>query len=276
MIPQRLAERLNEMGQDPQEIYFTKTRKAGLAGSEPVPWMKGFFFLDRNELKETDYGKSSWVQDAASFAPVIALEPRPCEKILDMAAAPGMKTVLIGKLMNNKGSIDACEIEPKRMMRLRKNLSNFGCSICNTIICDASRYKTQDIVDRVLLDAPCSGEGMVTKQKKLFKVWSEKRISKLQKIQKKLIKRGFELLKPGGILVYSTCTFGPEENEAVVEWLIENHKAVPEKVEIPNLKYSVGIHIWHGNVFKHSDKFLRIWPYQNNTNGMFVAKLRKL
>lgn len=246
MIPKTLAERIIEMGQDPQLIYATKTMKSGLEGSKPVPWMKGFYFLDKERENEE---KIEFIMDSASFVPVIALNPKPGERILDMAAAPGMKTILISRLMQNLGKIDACEIESKRIMRLRNNLRKFNCTICNTIRCDASRYKTHDKFDKILLDAPCSGEGMVTKQKKLFKVWSEKRILKLHKIQKKLIKRGFELLKENGTLVYSTCTFAPEENEEVVEWLIDNFKAIPEKIEIPNLKHSNGMENWRGKKF---------------------------
>lgn len=275
MIPKALEERLREMRQEPNEIYSTKTRKAGTEGTNPVPWMKGFYFIDNHNGNEKEAG---FIMDPASFAPVMTLYPKPGERVLDMAAAPGMKTVLMSMLMKNKGEIIACEVDRKRILRLGNNIRKFDCKICSTVRCDASRYRIkseEEKFDKILLDAPCSGEGMVTKQKKLFKVWSEKRIEKLQKMQKKLIKRGFELLKPGGTLVYSTCTFSPEENEEVVEWLIENLNAVPEKIEIPGLKHINGIENWRGKFFSHNDKFIRIWPYQNNTNGMFVARLRK-
>lgn len=274
MIPKALAERLSEMGQDPGLIYSTRTVKAGLEGSNPVPWMKGFYFLDENDdRKETEF-----IMDSASFAPVIALDPKPGERIMDMAAAPGMKTFLMSRIMENRGEIVACEVDRNRIMRLRNNLRKFNCNICSTVRCDASRYKIksdEEKFDKILLDAPCSGEGMVTKQKKLFKIWSEKRILRLQKIQKRLIKHGFELLKENGILVYSTCTFAPEENEEVVEWLIENFNAEPEKIEIPYMNHKNGIEKWRGKEFPNHSKFIRIWPYQNNTNGMFVARIRK-
>lgn len=268
MIPARLAERLNEMGHDAEKIYATKTKKAGLVGIQPVPWMKGFFFLDSKDGQE-------FLMDAASFVPVIALRPKPNERIWDMAAAPGMKTVLMARLMENKGSIVATEVSRTRILRLKNNIRKFGCEICCPVRCDASIFKSDHLFDKILLDAPCSGEGMITKQKKLFGVWSEKRILRMQKIQKKLIKRGFELLREGGVLVYSTCTFAPEENEEVVEWLAENFKAKAEKIEVPGLIHSNGIEIWRGKKFNNYDKYIRIWPYQNNTNGMFVAKLRK-
>lgn len=265
-IPEKLAGRLKEMGQDSREIYSMRPIKAGTAGNDPVPWMKGFFFSEN----------SDWQQDAASFAPVIALDPKPGELILDMAAAPGMKTVLMARLMQNRGIIVACEVNPRRMLRLKNNIKKFGCTICTTVMCDATRLKWHEKFDKVLIDAPCSGEGMVSKQKKAFGIWSEKRIMRLQKMQKKLIRRGFELLKEGGILVYSTCTFAPEENEGVVAWLLENNEnARAEEIHIPWLKHSSGISAWKGKSFSEHEKFIRIWPQQNNTNGMFIAKIRK-
>lgn len=273
MIPEKLAERLMELGQEPERIYSVKTRKASFSGSEPVPWMKNFFFNDNMSSRDDNI---NWLQDAASFAPVIALDPKPNELILDMAAAPGMKTALICRLMKNKGHIIACEIDRKRILRLKSNIRKFNCEICESIRCDASRFKSHDKFDKILLDAPCSGEGMVTKQKKLFKVWSEKRISRMQKSQKRLIKKGFELLKDSGTLVYSTCTFGPEENEEVVNFLLDNNpNAAIEKIHIEGLNHSTGIESWKGKTYKEHGKFIRIWPYLNNTNGMFVAKIRK-
>lgn len=274
MIPQKLSERLAEMGQSAEKIYSIRTVKAGLEGKREVPWMKGFFFKDVDSASDSEY-ENSWIQDAASFVPVIALNPQPGESVWDMAAAPGMKTALIGKLMENQGHIVATEVDRHRMMRLKNNIRRLGCEMCETIRCDASRFKSQELFDKILLDAPCSGEGMVTKQKKLFKIWSEKRILRLQKTQKKMIEHGFKLLKPGGTLVYSTCTFGPEENEQVVEWLFEKHNAIVEKIEIPEMNFSRGIDEWKSQKFLNSDKFVRIWPYQNNTNGMFVARLKK-
>ena len=273
MIPDELAQRLGEMGQDPDLIYSTRTRKAGPEGTEPVPWMDRFYFLDDAQAKP------EFVMDAASFVPVIALDPKPEDRVMDMAAAPGMKTVLMSMLMGNRGSITACDVDRKRILRLRSNIRKFNCRICETIRCDASRYKIKsegEKFDKVLLDAPCGGEGMVMKQKKLFSVWSMRRIARLQKVQKKMITRGFGLLREGGTLVYSTCTFAPEENEEVVEWLAENSGAKIEKIEIGGLIRSAGIMEWRGKKFPNHEKFIRIWPYQNNTNGMFVSRIKKV
>lgn len=268
-IPEKLSERIRKMGQNPEEIYSTRPAKAGIAGNVPVPWMQGFYFNENPPKKE-------FIIDAASFVPVIALEPKLGELILDMAAAPGMKTALISRLMNNSGTVVACEISRNRILRLKANMKRFGCDICVPVRCDSSRLKWNEKFDKVLLDAPCSGEGMVSKQRKVFKVWSEKRVMRLQKMQKRMIRRGFELLKDGGTFVYSTCTFAPEENEEIVTWLLENYEnAIAEKIKIRGLKHSTGISSWNGRKFPEYKKFIRIWPQQNNTNGMFVAKLMK-
>jgi len=129
---------------------------------------------------------------------------------------------------------------------------------------------------KILLDAPCSGEGMVNKNEKLFEHWSEKRIRLISKKQKKLIAHAFELLEWGGTLIYSTCTFSPEENEEVVNFLLSKYKDA-KLIDIDvNIVHAKGLVEWDAKKYDSSlAKCFRIYPQHNNTGGFFVAKIVK-
>jgi 16S rRNA (cytosine1407-C5)-methyltransferase len=265
MIPPKLSQRLKELGQEAEKIYSAMSRKAFLGeGSEKVPF-----------FPRASYDGSGYVFDAASAVPAMALDPKKNEKILDMCAAPGTKTILIAEITDNEAYIVANDISRTRILRLRENIEKYHIS---AIITNKSGRIINENFDKVLLDAPCSGEGIVNKQKKIFAAWSERRIKFLAKKQKKLISNAFRILNDQGILVYSTCTFAPEENEEVVQFLLDkNSNARIEKIEIENLIYSKGILNWRGKEFtKEMKKCIRIYPYQNETQGFFVAKIRKI
>jgi NOL1/NOP2/sun family putative RNA methylase len=202
------------------------------------------------------------------------LDPKPNDRILDMCAAPGTKTYIISFMTNNKASITANDIDRNRAMRLNANAKKYGikCSILNQ-----SGRTLEGNFNKILIDAPCSGEGMVNKKDKLFKHWSEKRIKFLAKKQKKLVNRGFDMLDDGGTLVYSTCTFAPEENEAVIDFLLaKNDNAQVADIDVP-IVHSKGVMEWNGVQFNENAKrCMRIYPNQNGTGGFFVAKIRKV
>ncbi len=264
MIPKKLAERIREMGEDPEKIYNIRARKAFLGtGSEKVPW-----------FPDAVYDGSGYKFDPVSAVPVIALEPGKNEKILDMCAAPGTKTILIAHITNNSADITANDISRKRILRLRENLRNYKI---NAKITKISGRIIKDKFDKVLLDAPCSGEGLINKKEKMLSAWSERRIKFLAKKQKKLIANAFNILNNNGILVYSTCVFAPEENEDVVQYLLDkNENAEIENVNV-NVNHSPGILEWKSRKFSEDmKKCMRIYPHQNGTGGFFVARIRKL
>ncbi len=262
MIPEKLAERLEELSQDPDAIYSMRTRKAFLSpGKEKVPW-----------FTQASYDGAGYQFDPISAVPVIALSLENGNKVLDMCAAPGTKTVLISRIADV--DLTANDISYNRILRLKENLEryNVGAKITNV-----SGRIIEDKFDKILLDAPCSGEGVVNKKDKMFKTWSERRIRFLSKKQKKLIKNAFDILNNNGILIYSTCTFAPEENEEVVQFLLDkNQNAELENIEIKNLNYSNGLSEWKGGKFSpEMKKCLRIWPQHNATAGFFVARILK-
>jgi 16S rRNA C967 or C1407 C5-methylase (RsmB/RsmF family) len=128
----------------------------------------------------------------------------------------------------------------------------------------------------MLVDAPCSGEGMVRKLHKAMKIWSLHRIKRLTRLQKRLVQHGLALLKEGGVLVYSTCTLAPEENEGVIQSILEKEDVTLESISTNGLNYTSGLKSWKEKMFDGSmEKAMRIYPFHNHTNGFFIAKLRK-
>lgn len=272
-IPNKLRKRLEKLGLD-ETVYGQRTRKCILSREklplEKVPWYHHAYFIDDNFRKAK---RSDFIFDPVSLVPCLALEPEKSDRMLDMCAAPGTKTFILSFLTNNEAHITANDISSARVRRLKGIVNKFSLS---AEILNQSGRKLTGTFNKILLDAPCSGEGMVNKKEKLFGHWSEKRITLLSKTQKKLIAHAFGLLENGGILVYSTCTFAPEENEEVVDFLLRKHEsASAEKINI-DIKHAGGMTHWDGKEYSASAaKCLRIYPHHNGTGGFFVAKMRK-
>lgn len=249
---------------------------------EQIPWCKEGFWIegtrrDVGNLPEHVLGYI-YVQEAASMIPPIVLEPKPGEIVLDMAAAPGSKTTQIGQQMKNTGIIIANDISHDRLAALGLNLQR--CGVANAVVTMMQGHKFRYFsskFDRILLDAPCSGTGSIRKSVKTIYMWNPDMIKRLAAQQKQLIKTAFELLKEKGIMVYSTCTLEPEENEGVVDYLLnefENAKA--ERINL-KIKRSPAVLEFEGRKYDEQIRnCLRIWPQDNDTEGFFVAKIKKL
>lgn len=192
-----------------------------------------------------------YIQELASMLPIIALAPRENELILDLAASPGSKTTQISARMNNTGTIIANEISLGRIKILASNLERCGCT--NAIItkkdgiafCERiKKYFPELKFDKILVDAPCSGEGTLRSTPKTYQMWNPKTIFNLSKLQKYLVASAIEILKPNGVLVYSTCTHAPEENEEVVDFVLEKFPEMKiEEIKLP-IKCREGIIEW--------------------------------
>ena len=249
-----------------------------------IPFYKYGFWVEHPERR--DIGNTIefqlgyyYSQEAASMIPPIALDPKPGELILDMAAAPGSKTTQIAMHMENKGVIVANDVDVYRISALAENLQKQGAA--NVIITKVDGRKFKDFgikFDKILLDAPCSGTGAIRKSYKTLETWSNSAIRRLSSLQKQLILSAFDSLKGGGILVYSTCSVEPEENELVVNYLLEKRdNAKIEKIEIPNLKRSEPFLEWKGKKLFDDIKYtIRLWPWDNDTEGFYIAKIKKL
>jgi NOL1/NOP2/sun family putative RNA methylase len=210
--------------------------------------------------------------------PPIVLEPKPHEIVLDMAASPGSKTTQIAQYMENKGILIANDYTIERMKPLSINLQRCGVSNAIITLMEGQWFKKSGIeVDRILVDAPCSGTGTIRKSLKTIGIWNPDMVRRLSITQKQLIETAFNLLKPSGILVYSTCSLEPEENEAVVDFLLNKYdNAELEEIKLKNIKKSSPILEFEGKQYNEEiKKCLRIWPQDNDTEGFFVAKIRK-
>lgn len=238
---------------------------------EQVPWCKEGFYVNSRGIRLGNLNEHKagyfFVQRSVSMIPALALEPKEGEIVLDMCSAPGGKTTQLAALMNNKGIIMANESDSKRIYILSKNLQR--CSVINTIINNQSGDKINPrfLFDKILLDAPCSGTGLIKGETRrtayTLKVWNENMVRRLAKLQKKLILNAFDLLKEDGILVYSTCSLDPDEDEDVVKFLLNKKKyAKLEKINI--------------NIKSEFKDYIKIWPQYYNTEGFFVAKIRKV
>lgn len=257
-------------------------RRLGDWRLEPIPWCpEGFFLTYRNEerydignLVEHQLGYL-YVQDSASMIPPVVLRPLPGEFVLDLCAAPGSKTTQMAAMMENEGLLFANDVAGSRMKPLGLNLQR--CGVRNTIVTLRANRKFAQIFDKVLVDAPCSATGTVRKSLKALQMWSPGFVRKMAAEQRKLLAEGWRCLKPGGLLVYSTCTLEPDENEANVSQFLDRHDdAALEEIDLP-IARSPAVRAFAGRTFRPEvEKCLRIWPQDNDTEGFFVATFRKL
>jgi len=220
-----------------------------------------------------------YVQEISSMLPILTLNPKPGEFILDLCSSPGSKTTQMAALMENKGTIIANDIKLDRIKILSANLER--CGVMNVVVtrndgvglCERLARRGFKF-DKILLDVPCSGEGTLRSSPKTFVMWNLKVVKKLSREQKKLFANAVKCLKVGGELVYSTCTHSPEENEAVVDFAVKNFPVEIEKVELP-LKCRPGIRKWNGEGFSDDvEKTCRIYPQDNDSEGFFIAKFK--
>ncbi len=222
-----------------------------------------------------------YIQEIASMLPVLVLNPKENERVLDLCASPGSKTTQIAARMNNTGLIIANEVKFGRIKILSANTER--CGISNMIITKrdgialCKRFKEENFLfDKILLDAPCSGEGTIRSAPKGLEMWNIKTIENLSKLQKSLIASATEILKPNGELVYSTCTHAPEENEEVIDFALKNFDVKIEKMNLP-IKTRSGIIKWKEKEYSEEVKFsCRIYPQDNDTEGFFIAKIKKI
>jgi NOL1/NOP2/sun family putative RNA methylase len=252
---------------------------------EPLPWF-GLGFSIGDAGVGSSLGKRIehfagliYVQEAASMAPPLVLQPEPGERVLDIAAAPGSKTTEMSAMMRNTGLIVSNDPSPTRVRGLIGNVDRAGC--LNVVVCRMDGASLGRAIagtcDRVLVDAPCSSEGTIRKSAQALDHWSVAAIERFPSIQKRLIVAGYLALKPGGLMVYSTCTVAPEENESVVAYLLHRHpEAEVCAAELPGLVMRPGLREWGREPFSEAvGRCRRILPQDNDTEPFFIAKIRK-
>ena len=248
-----------------------------------VPWCKVGFWLKHSEGR-LDIGNTLehtlgylYVQEAASMLPPEVMEIEEGQLVLDMCASPGSKSTQIAQLLNGTGLVVCNDITGKRLKPLGLNIQRTGALNAVVTRGDGRRFsKLGEVFDRVLADAPCSGTGAIRKSLGTLAMWNPNSVRRLSRLQLGLLESGYSCLKPGGIIVYSTCTLEPEENEGVVSaFLARNDNAEMLPIKLP-ITRSPPVTKFAGNAFHKDVKHcLRIWPQDNDTEGFFIAKIRK-
>ena len=273
--PIRPSIRINTLKCEIQQVVEKLTRSFEL---EKIPWCEEGFYINTESYGDVMEYRLGLIfpQEAASMIPPLLLELSNKDIVLDMCAAPGAKTTQIAQYMENRGCVIANEPNIRRINVLISNLQR--CGVLNTQVTRFdgrffSKYEKR--FDSVLVDAPCSNAGMVRKNFKYLKSWREKEIEHLSRLQKALIIAGYRTLKNGGVLVYSTCTLDPMENEEVVDYLLRNTDAEIEEIGLPLRKREPFVNFGDKEYTSEVRKCLRIHPQDNDTEGFFVAKIRK-
>ena len=257
--PRAVALRFNPLKGDTPELPFVGAN---------VPWEPHGFYYDpqsRPGLHVFHEAGVYYLQEASAMSPVALLDPRPGERVCDLCAAPGGKTTQIAGRMLGEGFLLCNEINPKRSKILGRNIERMA--VANALVTNehpatlAERFRNG--FDKVLIDAPCSGEGMFRKEEAAVTDWSVETVEMCARRQAEILHSGAQMVRPGGRLVYSTCTFAPEEDELAVAAFLESHPDFqPEVIETdwfvpaPN-----GGH--------------RMWPHKLLGEGHFAAVLRK-
>jgi NOL1/NOP2/sun family putative RNA methylase len=253
---------------------------------EDVPWFKNALFVNTDGIQneELTVGKTLehmlgyfYTQDGSSLVPAIVLDPKPGEKVLDLCAAPGSKTTQMAAMMQNKGIIVANDKSIQRTKALRFNLQR--CGVINTIVTTSDGrvfWKNNIKFDKILVDVPCTGTGKIIGRQGLgvLKMWRKYMAERLSRLQRKLLESAILCLEKNGCIVYSTCSLDPEENENVVNYVIKKYNMKIEKIKIKGLKFSHGMVKFKNKEFvKEMKNAIRIYPWQNQTEGFFVCKL---
>jgi NOL1/NOP2/sun family putative RNA methylase len=220
------------------------------------------------------------IQEASSMIPALLLDPQPAERVLDLCAAPGNKTALMAQALGNQGTVVANDIFWDRIRPLRSAIDRLGLLNVSVTCHDGTSYpRAAGEFDCVLVDVPCSCEGTTRRFPGLLKRPPTRRMPKRFRKQQLLLESAIRRCRVGGRILYSTCTFAPEENEAVVNSVLDemNGSVRILPVSLPGLESAPGLTAWAGESFQGDlQHTIRIWPHLNDTGGFYIALLEKI
>lgn len=246
---------------------------------QKIPWVEnGYFYEEESRPARCPLYQAGlyYLQEPSAMTPASRIPVEPGEFVLDLCAAPGGKATALGAALLGKGLLVANDISTSRARALLRNLELFGVS--NSFVANETPGKLvkafPEFFHKIVLDAPCSGEGMFRKEEALARDWTPEKSAELARVQRELIMQAVDMLRPGGLLLYSTCTFAPEEDEGTISYLLEQHPDM-ELVDMPGYKgFSQGVPSW-GNGDERLKKCIRIFPHRMNGEGHFLALLKK-
>lgn len=282
--PKQVTFRVNTLKTTAAELE-AELEHAGIT-HERAGWLDGVYRIspdDKLRLTQTEafYGGRLYIQNLSSMIAPVLLAPRPGETVLDLAAAPGGKTLILAGMMENTGWLSAVEPSRERFFRLCDNLKHQGVTNAHTYMTDGRSVgkKCPLMFDRILLDAPCSSEARFkTFDEKSTAFWSIHKVKETSKLQRRLLLSAYDALKPGGRLLYSTCSFSPEENESSLQHLLERHgehlRTLPLALPFDNVQKP--LKQWGKETFdERIQNAVRILP-TDTIDGFFICLLEKL
>lgn len=250
--------------------------------TEEIPWCRNGFIINgstKAEISKHPYYFAGlyYIQEPSAMVPASVLQIENGDRVLDLCAAPGGKAVEIAAKLNGSGLLVANDISASRAAALAKNLQMAGA--LNTVVTAETPERLsmhfKEYFDKILLDVPCSGEGMFRRKPDMVKDWLDKGPSYYAAIQKDILKEAYNMLRPGGSLVYSTCTFSIEEDEGMVQWFIDTYK----DMEICEIPYKEGFSYGRPDLLYHGceelKRCIRIFPHIAKGEGHFAALLHK-
>lgn len=252
-----------------------KNQDLGLDLSHQIPFIDNGYYGEINGHSLAHQAGYVYSQDVSAMYVGQVVDAHPGETVLDLCAAPGGKSTHIAQQLQNQGLLVSNEINHKRASILVENLERFGAK--NTIILNedpaniAKNLKGQ--FDKIVVDAPCSGEGMFRKDHNAVKYWHRDYPAECAARQKKILADAIQTLKPGGELIYSTCTFSPEEDEQIVTWILENYPDF-ELLSIPKFEGMDAGRPEFSDGNPELEKTVRLMPHHFKGEGQFVAKLK--
>jgi len=247
-------------------------------GFDPVEWCEELLALDSKPGSNWPY-VHGWLhgQEEVSAVPPLVLDPAPGERVWDACAAPGSKTTQLAALMDDDGLLVATDDNLGRISALRSNTERLGVTNVAVTHEDARNHSLRPFgdrpYDRALVDVPCSCEGTIRKNPDALESWSIEHVRAIAGVGKGVLRRAVQVTRPGGTVVFSTCTFAPEENEAVLDYVLDEEPCELVEFDVP-LEHAPGITEFGGEAYAEEvRRAKRIYPHHNDTGGFFCAKL---
>ncbi len=247
---------------------------------EPIPWVEeGYYYSGGERPAKHPYYQAGlyYLQEPSAMAPVVCLEIKPGEKVLDLCAAPGGKSTQIAAKLQGKGLLVTNDSNEERVKALVWNLEHWGAT--NAVVTNETPERLARVFpayfDKILVDAPCSGEGMFRKDPRAIKSWENYSVENCALLQKDILEWAASMLKPGGRLLYSTCTFSPEENEGVIAHFLAKHPDF-KIISLPLAHgWDRGRPEWIDDAAGLVVDARRLWPHKVKGEGHFLALLKK-
>jgi NOL1/NOP2/sun family putative RNA methylase len=275
--PLPMAVRVNTLRVEPRRAIEALAAEG--VSVDRVEWDPSLLVLDTDSPGTTWPYVHGWLQgqELVSALPAPALDPSPGDRLLDACAAPGSKTSHLAALTDDRGTLVANDANLGRLSALRANLDRLGVTSAVVTNRDGRHLDPAALglerFDATLVDAPCSCEGTIRKNPDALDDWSEAYLTEVAATQRSLLTRAVRVTKPGGRVVYSTCTFAPEENEAVLDGVLASEDCRMASLELP-IRSRPGVTTWRGDTYDEAvSQAHRIYPHLNDTGGFFLAAL---